>query len=220
MGIAASQNEVMQISDIIVLAMKPSGYPKVLLEIKPLLKAEQIIMTIAAGVTIAAVEQIIGSEAKIVRTMPNTPVSVLSGMTAMIPNKQITEAEQNHIENLLKSFGQVEKITEDMMHIFIATAGSMPAIVDMMVEALADGAVLNGMNRQMAYRVLGQAISGSVEMLRQSNIHPGVLKDAVCSPGGTTIAMVAAAEKGNLRSTLIETITACVEKSVEMSEKK
>ncbi|MGL5043053.1 MAG: pyrroline-5-carboxylate reductase [Culicoidibacterales bacterium] len=216
--ISLSVAEMMEQVEIVVLAMKPSGYYKALAVIKPLLKKQQIVLTIAAGISLSDVEQIIGSDSKVVRTMPNTPAAVGKGITAMVVNNQITPVDGQKVTNLLESFGKVEQIDEALMHTFIATAGSLPAIVDIMVESLADGAVLNGMGRDAAYRILGEAIAGSIAMLKQSNQHPGALKDAVCSPGGTTIAMVAAAEKGNLRSTLIETITAGVEKSQALSK--
>ncbi|MBP9479022.1 MAG: pyrroline-5-carboxylate reductase [Sebaldella sp.] len=213
------ENEAVKSSDLIILAVKPNIYDIILEKIKNSIDNNKIILTIAAGFSIERAEKIIGSNKKIIRTMPNTPAQVLEGMTGIVFNKNITNEEKDTVIKLLSSFGGVEEIDEKLMHVFSAISGSMPALVDIFIEALADGAVLNGMPRDKAYKILSEAVAGSAHMIKKLNKHPGVLKDEVCSPGGTTIEAVAVLEKGAFRSTLIEAVTKCTEKSIKLSEK-
>ena len=221
LGVEILNNEIdiVKAVDIIILAVKPNVYEMVLDKIKQDLDDKKIVLTIAAGFSTERVEEIIGNNKKVVRTMPNTPAQILEGMTGVVFNKNITSDEKVEILKLLKSFGGAEEISEKLMHVFSAISGSMPALVDIFIEAVADGAVLNGMPRDKAYKILSESVAGSAHMIGKSNKHPGVLKDEVCSPGGTTIEAVAVLEKGAFRSTLIDAITKCTEKSEKLSEK-
>lgn len=216
---ADSENELAKVSDLIILAVKPNIYESVLEKIKENLDNKKIILTIAAGFSVERTENLIGAEKKVIRTMPNTPAQILEGMTGIVFNKNIAETEKSEVIRLLKSFGGVEEIDEKLMHVFSAISGSMPALVDMFIEAAADGAVLNGMPRDQAYKILSEAVAGSAHMIGKTNKHPGVLKDEVCSPGGTTIEAVSILEEGSFRASLIRAITKCTEKSVKLSEK-
>lgn len=216
---AADENEVVKNADLIILAVKPNIYDVVLEKVKNSIDNDKIILTIAAGFSIERAEKIIGNNKKIIRSMPNTPAQILEGMTGVVFNNNITIEEKNTVMKLLGSFGGVEEIDEKLMHVFSAISGSMPALVDIFIEGLADGAVLNGMSRDKAYKILSEAVAGSAQMIKKLDKHPGVLKDEVCSPGGTTIEAVAVLEKGAFRSTLIEAVTKCTEKSIKLSEK-
>lgn len=209
--------ELAKNSEIIVVAVKPNIYGPILKQIKDVITPSTIIITIAAGISINFVETIIGPE-KIIRTMPNTPALVGEGMTAMCPNKNITEEETRLIINLLSGFGKVEIVGEYLIDSVIGVSGSAPAYVFMFIEAMADAAVLAGMPRAQAYTFAAQAVYGSAKMVMETGMHPGTLKDMVCSPGGTTIEAVSMLEKTGFRSSVIESISACIDKSKKMSE--
>lgn len=204
--------------DILVLAVKPNIYPIVIKEIKDLVKDDVIIITIAAGVEIFKTEEMFGRKLKIVRVMPNTPALVGEGMSALCPNKLVAEDELKTVVNIFESFGEAEIVTENLMDVVTSVSGSSPAYVYMFIEALADGAVLDGMPRDKAYKFAAQAVLGSAKMVLNTGKHPGELKDMVCSPGGTTIEAVATLEEKGFRDSVISTVRTCTKKSVEMSK--
>lgn len=210
--------EVAKNSDIVVVAVKPNIYGIVLEQIKEVITPSTIIVTIAAGISIKFVEGILGDDKKIIRTMPNTPALVGEGMTAMCPNKNLSDEERAMVLDLLSAFGKTEILGEYLIDAVIGASGSAPAYVFMFIEAMADAAVLAGMPRPQAYTFAAQAVYGSAKMLLETGRHPGVLKDMVCSPGGTTIEAVKMFEKTGFRSSVIESVTACIEKSKQMSE--
>ena len=216
---AENENKLAESSELIILAVKPNIYDKILEKIKSNIDGKKKILTIAAGYSVDRAEGILGNDKKIIRTMPNMPAQILEGMTGVVFNKNITHEEKAEILELLTGFGGAEEIDEKLMHVFTSISGSIPAVVDIFIEALADGAVLNGMPREKAYRILSEAVAGSAHMIGKTKKHPGLLKDEVCSPGGTTIEAVAALEKGGFRAALIEAVNKCTEKSVKLSEK-
>ena len=137
-------------------------------------------------------------------------------MTAMCPNKLMTEEETSYIRTLLESFGRVEEVPERLMDVVVSTSGSSPAYVYMLIEAMADAAVSGGMPRPQAYQFAAQAVMGSAKMVLETGKHPGELKDMVCSPAGTTIEAVRTLEKRGFRSAVIEAMKVCEEKSKTM----
>ena len=203
-------SEVAKEADVLFLAVKPYFFKEVIEEIKDLVKDEAIIISIAAGVTVNQIEEWFGKEIKLVRTMPNTPASVGEGMSAICPNGNITENELNYVGSLYNLFGKYEVLEEKDFHAFIALCGSSPAYVFMFIEAMADAGVKLGLPRAKAYKLAEQAILGSAKLALETGKHPGVLKDEVCSPGGTTIEAVIDLEKNGFRNTVIS----AVEKSV------
>lgn len=205
-------------SDILILAVKPHIYRTVIKEIRPLVDEKTIIVTIAAGVTVGQAEDMFARPIKIIRTMPNTPALVGEGVTAYCTNKLISEDDENSVLPILKSFGIVEKIAEEYFDGVIAVSGSSPAYVFMFIEAMADGAVLQGLPRDQAYRMASQAVLGAAKMVRDRGIHPGILKDGVCSPGGTTIEAVRTLEEKGFRSSVIEAMSRCASKSKDMTK--
>jgi pyrroline-5-carboxylate reductase len=211
--------EVANFADILILAVKPHIYPMVIEEVKDCVKSNALIVTIAAGVTIGFMEKSFGRDIKVIRTMPNTPALVAEGMTAICSNDRVTKEEQEEVISLFNSFGKTEVIEERLMDAIPAVSGSSPAYVYMFIEALADGAVRDGIPRPKAYKLAAQAVLGAAKMVLETGIHPGVLKDNVCSPGGTTIEAVYTLEKNNFRGTVIDAMKACTEKTKEMSKK-
>lgn len=210
--------EMVNSSEMILVAVKPNIFPLVMEEIKPAINDSKVIISIAAGVTITAIEERLGNKAKIIRTMPNTPAFVGMGMTSMSPNRNVTSKETAVAKQILEGFGEVEEVPETLIHSVIGVSGSAPAYVFMFIEAMADAAVLSGMPRNKAYKFASQAVMGSAKMVLETGIHPGALKDMVCSPGGTTIEAVAELEKTGFRSSVISGMVKCMEKSEEMSK--
>jgi pyrroline-5-carboxylate reductase len=208
-----------KLADVLILAVKPNIYPIVIEEIKNYIKEDTLIVTIAAGITMSFMEKALGKEAKVIRTMPNTPAMVGEGMSAVCYNSNVAEEELNLVLDLFKSFGKTEVIDEKLMDAIPAVSGSSPAYVFMFIEALADGAVRDGIPRSKAYKMAAQAVLGAAKMVLDTGMHPGTLKDNVCSPGGTTIEAVYALEKNNFRGTVIDAMKACTEKTKEMSKK-
>ena len=202
------------------MSVKPHIIPIVLKNLSGNVKKDTIILTIAAGISISVIENALGEDKKVVRTMPNTPAQVLSGMTAVTFNKNIENSEKEIIFKLLNSFGKSVEIEEKLMHAYTGISGSLPAYVYMFMEALADGGVLCGMPRNKAYEIVAQTVAGSAKMLLETGKHPGQLKDEVCSPSGTTIEAVRVLENGNFRGNVIEAVVACTEKSKEMAGEK
>lgn len=145
--------------------------------------------------------------------MPNTPALVGEGMTGVCANDLVTEEELQLVLTLLKSFGRAEVVPEYLMDTVTGVSGSSPAYVFLFLEALADAAVAEGMPRKQAYEFAAQSVLGSAKMLLETGMHPGELKDIVCSPGGTTIEAVAVLERENLRSAVIDATRACIRKS-------
>ncbi|MFI8686954.1 pyrroline-5-carboxylate reductase [Rossellomorea sp. NPDC077527] len=205
-------------SDIVFLAVKPDQYRELIEEIKGSLKEDAIIITIAAGITIKWMEEQISPEAKIVRTMPNTPSLVGEGMTAYCVNEVVTDADLEDVQAILDSFGKAERLDESLMDAIPAVSGSSPAYVFMFIEALADGAVLQGIPRKQAYQLAAQAVLGAAKMVLETGTHPGELKDAVCSPGGATIEAVAALEKHQFKGAVLSAMEACGRKSKFLGE--
>lgn len=208
--------EVVLKSDIIVIAVKPNIYDIVLNDIKDVID-NKIIVTIAAGKTIDSIESIIGDDKKIIRTMPNTPALVNEGMSALCKNKNISDQDLRDIKSIFDSFGKSEVVDENLIHAVIGASGSSPAYVFMFIEAMADSCVSHGMSRDMAYKFTSQAVMGAAKMVLETNIHPGELKDMVCSPGGTTIEAVKALEEEGFRKSIIKAIDNCIDKSKKMS---
>lgn len=215
-----SNEIVAERSDILFLAVKPNKFDEVIPQIADHLKNGCIIVSIAAGKTIAAIEEAFGREIKLVRAMPNTPALVGEAMSALCANTAVTEKDLKEIQAIFNSFGQSEVVPESLIDAVVGVSGSSPAYVYMFIEAMADAAVADGMPRSQAYKFAAQSVYGAAKMVLKTGLHPGVLKDAVCSPGGTTIEAVAALEKGGLRDTVITAQRACTKKSHDMSNAK
>ncbi|MBR6282666.1 MAG: pyrroline-5-carboxylate reductase [Lachnospiraceae bacterium] len=215
--------EVAQKADVIFLAIKPYQFDDVLPQINGIVMEDQIVISVAAGKTLSMIETALMSidvagKLKVVRAMPNTPALVGEAMTAITPNANLNEEDIAKVKALFESFGQVEVVPESMMNAVIGVSGSSPAFIYMLIEAMADAAVVEGMPRAQAYKFTAQSVLGSAKMVLETGMHPGALKDAVCSPGGTTIAGVEALEQCGFRGTVMEGIRATVAKAEEMSK--
>ncbi|MEF9934838.1 MAG: pyrroline-5-carboxylate reductase [Clostridium sp.] len=209
--------EVAKSCKYIIIGVKPNVYDIVLEEIKNYITPDTVIITIAAGYRVENVENILG-KCKIVRTMPNTPALCTEGFTAVYFNECISSEEKEFTLSILNSFGRcsvVEK--EDTINAYSAISGSGPAFVSMMIESLADAAVLLGIPRSEAYLIASQTVLGSGKLCRDTSMHPGTLKDMVCSPGGTTIEGVRTLEEKGFRSAVIEGVINTYKKNLDIS---
>lgn len=204
---------VAQQADILVLSVKPQVYPTVISEIKGTVTENQIVISIAPGKTLLFLESSFGKDLKIVRCMPNTPALVKEGCTGVCKNKNVTDEEFDTVIKLLNGFGKAYPVSEHQMDAVVAVSGSSPAYVFMMIEAMADAAVAEGLARNQAYEFAAQAVLGSAKMVLEMGKHPGELKDMVCSPAGTTIEAVRVLEDKGFRSAIIEAMKVCADKS-------
>lgn len=205
-------------ADYLILAVKPNIYEIVLIEIKDYIKDTGVVIGIGAGISSNFLKSNLNQGTKFLKVMPNTPAMVGEGMTAIAKSDIFDKEEMDEVMKIFNCLGRTEIISESLMDGFTALCGSSPAYVYMMIEAMADGAVLEGIPRAQAYTMAAQAVLGSAKMVLETGLHPGILKDNVCSPGGTTIAAVASLEENGFRSTLIEAIKECADKSREMSK--
>lgn len=217
---AMDEKEVAQNSDVLVLSVKPKHYPKLIESIKDVVKEDVILVDIAAGVTIHDVKRYFGKDLKVIKAMPNTPALVLSAMSAISFDDKVNEEDKEIIKAIFNSFGKCEVVDESMMDAVTCVSGSSPAYVFMMIEAMADAAVAQGLPRKQAYTFAAQAVLGSAKLVLETGMHPGTLKDMVCSPGGTTIDAVCVLEKMGFRASIESAMQACAEKSKKMTEVK
>ncbi len=208
--------EVASQADVLVLAVKPFHFETVITEIRDVVKPETLIISIAAGQTIANIEGLFGKNIKLVRSMPNTPALVLEGAAGVCFNAEVSEDEKKTAMALFSSFGIAHEVSESLIDTVVGVSGSSPAYVFMFIEAMADAAVADGMPRAQAYELAAQAVLGSAKMVLETGKHPGELKDMVCSPAGTTIEAVRVLEKEGFRSAVIEAQKACVKRAKEM----
>ncbi len=210
--------EVVRESDFIILAVKPNIYELILNEIKDHIKDGAIVIGIGAGISLSFLKDHLNISTKAIKAMPNTPAMVGEGMTAISMRDKFTEEEMTDVLSILNSFGKTEIVEEYLMDGVTAVSGSSPAYVFMMIEAMADAAVLEGIPRPQAYTMAAQAVMGSAKMVLDTGMHPGQLKDNVCSPGGTTIEAVVSLEKTGFRSSIMEAMKVCADKSRQMGK--
>lgn len=211
--------KVAKFADILILAVKPHLYGTVLDEIKLERKKNAVVVTIAAGIDLEFMYTYLGKDAKIIRSMPNTPSLVGAGVTVFCYSKQVTGEEIEFIKTLFSSFGSVEVMEEKLMDYIPAISGSSPAYVYMLIEAMGDGGVRSGIPRDTAYRLAAQAVLGAAKMVLETGKHPGWLKDEVCTPGGATIEAVAALEEHKFRGAILSAMEACDQKNRAMKAK-
>jgi len=216
--ITRDNKKVTHFADYLIIAVKPLGLKAVLDEIKDDIDENTIIISVVSSVEIGEMEAVIGDK-KIVRVMLNTPVMVNEGMSTLCMNDKVQFDEFDDIVEMFKSFGRAEIVEEKYMEIITAISGTSPAYVYMMVEAMADGAVMMGLPRRKAYQLAAQAVRGAATMMLESDHHPGTLKDMVCSPGGSTIDGVFTLETNNFRGTMMKTMRDATEKAMKLKQK-
>jgi pyrroline-5-carboxylate reductase len=203
--------------DAVLVCVKPQDIVAVMEEIGRA-PGSALVISIAAGVTIEALEQASGGQRRIVRVMPNTPALVGKGASAYATGTRATRADAALTEKLLSAVGIVHAVPEKLLDAVTGLSGSGPAYIYTIIEALTDGGVLAGLTRKVAQELAAQTVAGAAEMVLQTGQPPAVLREQVTSPGGTTIAGLAVLEDRRLRSALIEAVRAATARSIELGK--
>ena len=203
-------------ADVVILAVKPQIMGAVLAEIAPAVTARHLLISVAAGVATATIRAGLGKDARIIRVMPNTPALVLQGATALARGKGLQADDLGTAEEIFGAVGRVVVLDEELMDAVTGLSGSGPAYVAIVIESLADGGVKMGLDRATALTLATQTVLGAAQLLAETGMHPGVLKDMVSSPGGTTIAGIAALEEGGVRTTFIRAVERATLRSREL----
>jgi pyrroline-5-carboxylate reductase len=203
-------------ADVVILAVKPQILTSVLGEIAPVVTARHLLISIAAGVATATIRAALGKEARIIRVMPNTPALVLQGAAAIARGTGLGPDDLAIAEEIFGAVGRAVVLDEELMDAVTGLSGSGPAYVAIVIESLADGGVKMGLDRATAMTLATQTVLGAAQLLAETGMHPGSLKDMVSSPGGTTIAGISALEEGGLRTTLIRAVERATQRSREL----
>ncbi|SHE27105.1 pyrroline-5-carboxylate reductase [Atopostipes suicloacalis DSM 15692] len=207
LGITAikSNQELVETVDIVIVAVKSYQIKELFEPLKEILK-DKIIVSLAVNMLCGDFEEILLEGTQHLSTLPNTPVTIREGIVLFEEQHTLTPKVLNLITKLFKLLGHVEEIPTEQMGIAGLISGSAPAFVDLFIEALGDAAVKHGLDRQTAYKLISQMISGTGKLQLETGKHPGELKDAITSPGGTTIKGISALEKNNFRGAIIEAV--------------
>jgi pyrroline-5-carboxylate reductase len=222
-NVIESNIEAVKKGDYIFLAVKPQVLPQVLAEIAAAVKEMlnggflPVFVSMAAGWPIEKIKAAISVKLPVVRIMPNTPALIGKGMIALTASPEVPAEKISELEKILDGAGVVDILDENYMNAATGLSGSGPAFVYMFIEALADGGVRAGMPRDKALRYAAQTVFGSAAMVQETGKHPGELKDMVTSPGGTTIAGLAALEDGAFRGSVIKAVEAAWKRAAELS---
>lgn len=215
-AITADNLDAVARSEVVFLSVKPQHLAELLAEVRPALAERHLLVSIAAGVSLAVLEREAGAGVRVIRVMPNTPALVGSGASAFSRGSAATDADAALVERLLSTVGTVHAVPEKLLDAVTGLSGSGPAYVYQIIEALSDGGVRAGLPRAVATALAAQTVLGAARMVLETGEHPGALKDAVTSPGGTTIAGLHALETGGLRGTLMNAVDAATRRSAEL----
>ena len=216
---AVSSEAIAKKADYIFLGVKPQMMADLLAQLSPILKEREdrfILVTMAAGLTIQRIRELAVGDYPVIRIMPNTPASIGEGMILYTAGSDVLDIELQIFLSAMSGAGRLSPLPEHLMDAGSAVSGCGPAFVDLFIEALADGGVACGLPRASALEFAAQMVAGSAKLVLESGKHPGVLKDAVCSPGGTTIQGVRALEAGNFRGTVMEAVIKAYEKNFDL----
>ena len=219
-AVADSNRALAENADIIVLAVKPNIYADVLADVREVLTEGQIVLAIAPAYSIASIAALVQNEGvRVARAMPNTPAQIGKGMAGLAFSDNMTGAERALVQSFFESFGKVAVVREDAMHAVGSVSGSSPAFVYMVIEGMAEGAIKLGIPAKDAYTFAAQSVLGAAALVLETGEHPAVLRDAVCSAGGTTIAGVAALEASGFKGAIMEAMDRSSEKFLAMEAK-
>jgi len=220
--VSADNRELVKKCDIIILAVKPQIVQKVLRDIASLVGRDKLVISIAAGVPIAIMDDVLqgGKNKKfsIVRTMPNTPALVQEGVTAIASGEHVRKIDVKIAHRIFEAVGRTVDVEEDQLDAVTGLSGSGPAYIFMLIEALSDAGVKMGLSREVANTLTIQTVLGSAKLARESGKHPGELKDMVTSPAGTTISGLHALEEGSFHTTLMNAVEDATLRSRELGQ--
>jgi len=214
----AANTEVARFAGVLILATKPDQVSAALAEIRGAFTGKHLLISIAAGVTLAKLEAALPAGARVIRVMPNTPALVGAGASAFALGKAATAADGELAKRLLSAVGLAFQVKESLLDAVTGLSGSGPAYVYQFIEALSDGGVAAGLPRDVATKLAAQTVLGGAKMVLETGAHPGALKDQVTSPGGTTIEGLHALEKGKMRATVMSAVRAAAEKSKKLGQ--
>ena len=214
----AANAEVLKFASVIVLAVKPDQVNDVLAEARAHFTEKHLLISIAAGVTLARMEAALPAGARVIRVMPNTPALVGASASALASGKSATAEDAQLALKLFSSVGVALQVKESLLDAVTGLSGSGPAYAFLMIEALSDGGVAAGLPRDIATRLAAQTLLGSAKLLLETGQHPGALKDMVTSPGGTTIEGLHELEKAGVRGALINAVRAATDKSKKLGQ--
>ena len=216
---AATNAEVVAAADVLVLAVKPQVMATVLAEARPHLAPRHLVISIAAGVTLRALSEALGPNTRLVRVMPNTPCLVGASAAGFAAGTAATADDVALVGALFGAVGKAFSVPEHLLDAVTGLSGSGPAYVYVLIEALADGGVRVGLPRDVAQALAAQTVLGAAKMVLETGLHPGALKDAVASPGGTTIAGLHALERAGFRAGLMDAVEAATRRAEELGKK-
>ncbi len=216
--VVASIRDIASSADIVFLAVKPQYMGGVLAELKPVVGPQHLIVSIAAGVSIQKLLDGLGTAIRMIRVMPNTPCLVGKGASAFARGGTASPQDGETVRELLSTIGVAIEVSEKLLDAVTGLSGSGPAYVYLVIEALSDGGVRAGLPRDIATRLAAQTVLGAAQMVLETGQHPGALKDAVTSPGGTTISGLHALERGGLRGILMDAVQAATERSQQLGQ--
>jgi pyrroline-5-carboxylate reductase len=202
---------------VLVLAIKPQHMAHALAHLRPVVTADHLIISIAAGVSLATLEDGLGKDRRLVRVMPNTPALVGAGAAAYCLGPSVRDGDEAIVLACLNAVGRAFALPETLLDAVTGLSGSGPAFVFVIIEALSDGGVRVGLPRDVATALAAQTVLGAARLVLETGQHPGPLKDQVASPGGTTIAGLHALERGGLRAALIDAVEAATRRSAELA---
>ncbi len=203
---AGHNREAAEPAEIIILAVKPSTIPEVLLEIRDVVRDDHTLISLAGSTPIALIERLIPKRPAIFRAMPNIPVVVEEGATAITSNSGADAPGREVVESIFRAVGVVCYVDEDLMDAVTALSGSGPAYIYMVIEALIAGGVKMGLSREVSTRLAEQTVLGAAKLVRETALHPAILRDQVITPGGVTITAIHELERHGLRSMLISAV--------------
>jgi pyrroline-5-carboxylate reductase len=216
--VSSDNADVVRHSDIVILAVKPQIMDMVLKEIAPAVTRRKLLISVAAGVSTAKIRAVLHKDARLIRVMPNTPALVLEGVTAIAKAEGLEPDDLDTAGEIFSAVGRVVVLDEALMDAVTGLSGSGPAYVAVVIESLADGGVRMGLDRITAMTLATQTVLGAAKLLLETGMHPGALKDMVSSPGGTSIAGVAALEEGGIRTTFIKAVERATVRSRELGQ--
>ena len=219
-SVVDSNEDVVEACDVIIVAVKPQVLPYVLEEIGDKVTENHLVISIVAGVPLERYSSAFAEGVRLVRVMPNTPCLVAQGACAFCHNDDVTENDLELVKQLLKSVGRCFMVDESKMDAITGLSGSGPAYVYLIIEALSDAGVREGLPRDVATTLAAQTVLGSAAMVLKTGEHPATLKDRVTSPGGTTIAGMEKLEAGGVRAALYAAVHAATERSQELGKAK
>src|SRR5438309_2166022 len=203
-------------ADVVIMAVKPQIMAPVLREIASVFSRRKLMISLAAGVSTESIRASLGKDGRLIRVMPNTPALVLEGVTAIAKAEGLEPEDMDVAGEIFSAVGRVVVLDESLMDAVTGLSGSGPAYVALVIESLADGGVKMGLDRITAMMLASQTVLGAAKLLRETRLHPGALKDMVSSPGGTSIAGVAALEEGGIRTTFIKAVERATQRSKEL----